>query len=165
LSRHLWQLICLVFLLVAGCKRVSKVDPDAAAPLAATFWQSLRNNDVPNAIELYDSSLWLSDPELRSRWFRFLRHLEHQGGAVGSAEIKSKQWFPASDLVSDHRAFVCYAYDYDVKRPKLESEERLVICGEPRAPASEMRIFGHTVKRLDTQQSVGIGVDDTEKEL
>ncbi len=155
----------MALLVVVGCKGFNSVDPDAAGPAAKNYWQLLQANDVSKAMEMYDGSVWSTDPNLRSSWPEFLGGLGQKFGPVVSAELRGKKWFPGSSLVSDHRVFVCYAYDYDVKRQTLVSQERLVFCGEPHAAARDMHIYGHGLKRQDTQQSVRVGIDVQEKSL
>jgi hypothetical protein len=165
-KRICWLSCCMATLHLAGCKRVNVVNDDDAIPDGKRFWQLLQTNDVPNAVEMYDSSVWRTDPGLRDRWSTFLDSLGSKFGSVASAELTEKKWFPGSSLVSDHRAtFLCYAYAYEVKRQALVSHERLIICGDGDASHSSMRIYGHDVKRQDTQQAVRVGVDWVEKRL
>jgi hypothetical protein len=156
----------VAFLLVAGCKRASVVNADRAIPDGQKFWQLLQTTDLPSAVEMYDPSVWRADPDLRDRWSRFLDGLGNKFGRVVSAELAEKRWFPGSSLVSDHRSsFHCYAYDYAVRRQMLDSRERLIICGDSDAAGSSMRIYGHDVKRQDTQQVVQVGINWVEKNL
>ena len=165
-KRRCWRSYCAVILLLTGCKHLSVANADEAVPAGQKFWQLLQTNDVPNAVEMFDSSVWHADPGLRDRWSSLLDGLGNKFGPVGSVELGGKKWFPGSSLVSDHRAsFLCYAYDYEVKRQTLASHERLIICGDAGKPASSMRIYGHDMKRPDTEQVVRVGIDWVEKSL
>jgi hypothetical protein len=158
-----WLRFCMTGLLLASCKRIN---PDDAIPEGQKFWQLLRTSDVPNAVEMFDPSVWSADPNLRDRWSRLLDGLGTKFGPVNSVELGAKKWFPGSTLVADHRgSFTCYAYDYDVKRQTLSSHERLIICGDSGAAGSGMRIFAHEMKRLDTQQVTRVGINWVEKSL
>ena len=160
-----WLRCCMASLLLAGCKRFSVVNPDDAIPAGQKFWQLLQTSDVPNAVEMYDPSVWSADSDLRDRWSRLLDGLGNKFGPVSSVELGGRKWFPGSTLVSDHRAsFTCYAYDYDVKRQTLASHERLIICGDSGA-AGGMRIYAHEMKRQDTQQVIRVGINWVEKSL
>jgi hypothetical protein len=114
---------------------------------------------------MYDAKVWSPDPELRSRWSTLLATLSEKNGAVGSVEPDGSKWFPGTELVSDHRPFVCYAYAYKVHRVSLDSREQLIVCGEPKARAADMRVYGHALMRADTQQQIRIGVDLKERAL
>jgi hypothetical protein len=165
-KRRCWHSYGAVIVLLTGCERLSVVNADEADPVGQKFWQLLQTSDVANAVEMYDSSVWRTDPGLHDRWSSLLAGLGNQFGPVGSVELAGKKWFPGSSLVSDHRAsFLCYAYDYEVKRQTLASHERLIICGDAGKPASSMRIYGHDMKRRDTEQVVRVGIDWVEKSL
>jgi hypothetical protein len=152
-------------MLCTGCRGCNTVNADAATPAAQRFWQLLQANDVAKAMDMYEGSIWHGNMEQHSLWSGFLTGLAGKFGPVASFELRAQKWFPGDSLVIDHRAFVCYAYDYEVKRQTLASQERLIICGEPRSSASEMRIYGHDVVREDTHQSVRVGIDYQEKNL
>jgi hypothetical protein len=165
-KHRLWLCVGMASLLLASCKSFSVVNPDDAILAGQKFWQLLQTSDVPKAIEMYNPSVWSADPDRRDRWSTFLDALGNQFGPVSTVELEQKKWFPGSTLVSDHRAsFICYAYDYDVKRQTLVLHERLIICGDSDAAGSGMRIYAHEMKREDTQQATRIGINWVEKRL
>jgi hypothetical protein len=155
----------LLLALLGSCQRPTAVDPEAGRSVATGFWDALKANDVPRTIAMFDSFVWSPDPELRARWSHMLTALSEKNGAIGSVEPDGSKWFPGSELVSDHRPFVCYAYTYKVHRATLDSREQLIVCGEPKARPADMRLYGHALVREDTQQQIRVGADYKEKAL
>jgi len=159
-----WSLVISLLVGAAACnRRVNVVNPDAALHVGADFWHLLRINDVPKSVEMYATSVWSTDTGARTRWAKFLAALNEKFGVITATELKQKNWFPGSNLVADHRPFVCYSYDYVVTRQTLISQERLIACAEPGAPLSAMQVYGHRIIRPDTAQAVTLGIDFEEK--
>jgi hypothetical protein len=71
-KRRCWLSYCVAILALAGCKRITVVNADDAIPAGQRFWNLLQTNDVPNAVEMYDSSVWRADSGLHDRWSSLL---------------------------------------------------------------------------------------------
>lgn len=159
-SRGGWS-IALVVLALAGCSG-EVVDQAPAVAVGDGLFKAIGKDHGPVRLEKFYAksfrTLVRDFPETMAR-------MEAGPGPVLEAKLQS-----ARLAAMDEQP--CFVLDYLVRRPQMESSERLFVCREAAvgksgeaatAVPTKWRIEGHAMERLDTRQKLQFGTVPVEQ--
>lgn len=133
-----------VVLLLSGCK-VQNVDVAQPVATADRFYKALEKGDGRTALAQFAPAFKSEEQQ----WPRLLTNLQQKYGPVTAVTLQG------SSLAANGED-PCYLLTYATQRGILSSTETLFICAKGNTPP--WLITGHSLTRLDTNQSISGGV-------
>jgi hypothetical protein len=123
--------------------KVNFVDIRSATAFAEEFFSELKQGRPDKAFDRYG-------PEFRAKngsvWRQFLFDLQSAHGVVSAAILAEATIVPVSQIG-------CTMVQYNVSRGQFSSKEQLILCPDK----SSVKIVGHKLVRIDTNQQVSAG--------
>ncbi|NQD39018.1 hypothetical protein HPT27_18535 [Permianibacter sp. IMCC34836] len=123
------------------------VDSRPATALADAFFNDLQKGDVDRTFQKYDARY--IDPK-NGEWLRLLQGLNSRYGPITSYLLANTAIVPVADIG-------CSLLHYNIHRAQLITEENLIVCPTSQ-DSNNYLIVGHSLHRMDTDQSIVVGL-------
>ena len=131
--------------------KVHVVDNKSSIAFTDHFIINLQANNIDNAFSMY-SPQYINKND--KDWIRLFDSLNSQFGIITSFSISESHIIPVGNMG-------CVLTQYRINRESLSTNERFIVC----PVENKYFIVGHELQRLDTNQSIFIGLTARENAI
>lgn len=127
------------------------VDNKSSIAFTDHFIINLQANNIDNAFSMY-SPQYINKND--KDWIRLFDGLSSKFGIITSFSMSESHIIPVENMG-------CVLTQYKINRESLSTNERLIVC----PVGNKYFIVGHELQRLDTNQSISIGLTANENTI